>query len=327
MSPASTPPASNKKFLIISVLAHIGLIAAAIIVSKLTFTPEVKPIEVSFVSEEQLESMIAEAQVAQANPVLEPPSADVEPEVVDAINEPFFENLRPLFSDSSEPEPTMDQPVEPVSKTKPLIEPSTEQDLSEWAQRMQENNEELQQKKQRDERLRERQRDQQQQNLKDQQQAQRDKQKSEREQEKRELERLKAEQNKPQEPTKKAADKPSISAEDFMGEVNNELSKQPPARNSSQDKSTAESFYARMKQKIEGNWNDSSPQTFVIPVTINLSRSGAVIRARVQKSTGNAEIDERLEKAIYDSSPLPISDDPYLYNKFFKQFTVNFETR
>lgn len=56
--------------------------------------------------------------------------------------------------------------------------------------------------------------------------------------------------------------------------------------------------------------------------SVTLLPGGAVLNARLVKSSGNAAYDDAVERAIIKSDPLPLPPDPALFN-LFREFSLN----
>lgn len=61
-----------------------------------------------------------------------------------------------------------------------------------------------------------------------------------------------------------------------------------------------------------------------VNLRIGLVPTGQVVNVTIVKSSGNAALDRSVEQAIYKASPLPVPDDPRLFERSFRNFLFTF---
>lgn len=79
-----------------------------------------------------------------------------------------------------------------------------------------------------------------------------------------------------------------------------------------------EKYRAVIRQKVSRNWirpaGVSSGKQCV--VRVRLVAGGEVVNAEVVKSSGDAAFDRSVESAVYKAAPLPVPDDPEMFDYF-----------
>jgi colicin import membrane protein len=82
-------------------------------------------------------------------------------------------------------------------------------------------------------------------------------------------------------------------------------------------------YIALIRNKVSQNWLQLGFQKGLkCTVQVNLIPSGDVVNARVTVSSGNAQFDDSVLKAVHKASPLPLPKDPVLLNEMR---VINFE--
>ena len=74
----------------------------------------------------------------------------------------------------------------------------------------------------------------------------------------------------------------------------------------------------RIERQVKRNWtrNTNHSDGLSCTVRVQLSDGGRVTSVRVIKSSGNDLFDRSAEDAVRKSSPLPVPDDPLIFQKF-----------
>jgi len=87
-----------------------------------------------------------------------------------------------------------------------------------------------------------------------------------------------------------------------------------------------DSFRGIIRQKVERNWIQPTGSIAGLScvVQVNLIPGGEVIKAKVIKSSGNSLFDSSVERAAQKASPLPLPDDPALFN-YFRTLEFHFQ--
>lgn len=80
----------------------------------------------------------------------------------------------------------------------------------------------------------------------------------------------------------------------------------------------ADKHKAVIRQKVSRNWLRPAGASSGLQcvVRVRLVPSGEVLEAVVVRSSGNAAFDRSVENAVYKASPLPIPQDPELFDYF-----------
>lgn len=79
-----------------------------------------------------------------------------------------------------------------------------------------------------------------------------------------------------------------------------------------------EKYKAVIRQKVSRNWVRPASITAgkQCVVQVRLVAGGEVISAEVVKSSGDAAFDRSVESAVYKAAPLPVPDDPDVFDYF-----------
>ena len=77
-------------------------------------------------------------------------------------------------------------------------------------------------------------------------------------------------------------------------------------------------YIALIKQKVSRSWSPplGAAHGLQCVVNVRLTLSGDVLSATVVKSSGNAFFDRSVENAVYKAAPLPLPEDPALFDNF-----------
>jgi len=77
-------------------------------------------------------------------------------------------------------------------------------------------------------------------------------------------------------------------------------------------------YKAMIRQQVSRNWNHplGVPKGLKCVVRVRLTPSGQVLSAMVVTSSGNPIFDRSVENAVYKAAPLPLPDDPSLFDNF-----------
>ncbi|MHB8623598.1 MAG: cell envelope integrity protein TolA [Sulfuricaulis sp.] len=82
--------------------------------------------------------------------------------------------------------------------------------------------------------------------------------------------------------------------------------------------SEVDKYTALIKQRVNRSWNRpvGEPQGFKCLVRVSLTPSGEVLSVTVVRSSGDAAFDRSVEYAVYKAAPLPLPEDPSLFDNF-----------
>ena len=77
-------------------------------------------------------------------------------------------------------------------------------------------------------------------------------------------------------------------------------------------------YKALIRQRVSHSWSRplGSAKGLKCTVRVRLTQSGGVLDAKVIKSSGNPVFDRSVENAVYKAEPLPLPDDPGLFDNF-----------
>jgi colicin import membrane protein len=73
-----------------------------------------------------------------------------------------------------------------------------------------------------------------------------------------------------------------------------------------------------LEQRVNRSWNRpvGVARGLKCEVLVKLTPGGEVLSARVERSSGNAVFDRSVENAVYKAAPLPLPEDPTLFDNF-----------
>jgi colicin import membrane protein len=95
------------------------------------------------------------------------------------------------------------------------------------------------------------------------------------------------------------------------------------AARSNARQSEVERYLALIQQALENNWNKPAnldPSIYSL-LHVQIGPGGVVINVSIAKSSGNPALDSSARAAVFKASPLPVPDDPDLFNAF-RQITL-----
>jgi colicin import membrane protein len=77
-------------------------------------------------------------------------------------------------------------------------------------------------------------------------------------------------------------------------------------------------YTALIRQRVTNNWNRplGAVKGLKCEVHVRLTPSGGVLSANVVRSSGNAVFDRSVENAVYKAEPLPLPEDPTMFDNF-----------
>ena len=77
-------------------------------------------------------------------------------------------------------------------------------------------------------------------------------------------------------------------------------------------------YKALISQQVSRSWNRpaSVAKGLNCVVRVRLAPGGKVLKAAVVRSSGNEIFDRSVENAVYKAEPLPLPDDPTLFDNF-----------
>ena len=90
---------------------------------------------------------------------------------------------------------------------------------------------------------------------------------------------------------------------------------------------TVEKYKALISQRVNNYWNRpvGVAKGLKCVVNVRLAPGGEVHSANVVTSSGNALFDHSAEYAFYKAAPLPLPDDPILFDNFFREINFVFD--
>ncbi|MHB8535090.1 MAG: cell envelope integrity protein TolA [Sulfuricaulis sp.] len=77
-------------------------------------------------------------------------------------------------------------------------------------------------------------------------------------------------------------------------------------------------YKALIRQRVSRSWSRplGVAKGLQCVVSVSLTPSGEVLAATVVRSSGNSSFDRSVENAVYKAAPLPLPDDPTLFDNF-----------
>ena len=82
--------------------------------------------------------------------------------------------------------------------------------------------------------------------------------------------------------------------------------------------SEVDKYRSLIRQRVSRSWNRPMgvAKGLKCVVSVRLAPGGEVLSANVVRSSGNATFDRSVENAVYKAAPLPLPEDPSLFNNF-----------
>lgn len=82
-----------------------------------------------------------------------------------------------------------------------------------------------------------------------------------------------------------------------------------------------------IREQVSSNWSRPLdwPQGRECEVEVQLIPSGQVVATRVTRSCGSVVFDRSVELAVEKASPLPVPEDPRIFDRHFRRFTFVFK--
>ncbi|MCR4347190.1 MAG: cell envelope integrity protein TolA [Sulfuricaulis sp.] len=82
--------------------------------------------------------------------------------------------------------------------------------------------------------------------------------------------------------------------------------------------SEVDKYRSLIGQRVSRSWNRPMgvAKGLKCVVSVRLAPGGEVLSANVVRSSGNATFDRSVENAVYKAAPLPLPEDPTLFNNF-----------
>ena len=82
--------------------------------------------------------------------------------------------------------------------------------------------------------------------------------------------------------------------------------------------SAVDKYRALIRQRVSQSWNRpvGVAKGLKCVVSVRLAPGGEVLSARVVRSSGNPIFDRSVENAVYKAAPLPLPEDPTLFDNF-----------
>jgi colicin import membrane protein len=90
------------------------------------------------------------------------------------------------------------------------------------------------------------------------------------------------------------------------------------AAQSARAATAVDKYRALIRQRVSQSWNRpvGVAKGLKCVVSVRLAPGGEVLAARVVRSSGNAVFDRSVENAVYKAAPLPLPEDPTLFDNF-----------
>jgi colicin import membrane protein len=87
-------------------------------------------------------------------------------------------------------------------------------------------------------------------------------------------------------------------------------------------------YKALIQQRVIRSWNRpvGAAKGMKCVVSVRLTPGGEVLSATVVQSSGNAQFDRSAEYAVYKAAPLPLPQDPSLFDNF-REFNLDFNPK
>jgi colicin import membrane protein len=114
--------------------------------------------------------------------------------------------------------------------------------------------------------------------------------------------------------------------EQLLAEESERARARAEAAHSARAVSEVNKYKALITQKVSRNWSRpmGAAHGLQCVVKVRLTLSGDVLGATVVRSSGNALFDRSVENAVYKAAPLPLPEDPALFDNFREiEFTFN----
>ena len=82
--------------------------------------------------------------------------------------------------------------------------------------------------------------------------------------------------------------------------------------------SEVDKYRSLIRQRVSRSWNRpvGVAKGLKCVVSVRLAPGGEVLSANVVRSSGNTTFDRSVENAVYKAAPLPLPEDPTLFNNF-----------
>ncbi|MEJ2761644.1 MAG: cell envelope integrity protein TolA [Gammaproteobacteria bacterium] len=137
-----------------------------------------------------------------------------------------------------------------------------------------------------------------------------------------------AEQKRIEEQQRKAeAERKRKAAQKALQEQLAEEQRKRDAEQAKQDQKTIYLYGERIKQAIRQEFNTVGlPDGLSCVFVIRMIPGGQVVESHIEKSSGNPVFDRRAETALSKASPLPVPDNPRLFEKM-RQIRLTFEPK
>ncbi|MEM7026806.1 MAG: cell envelope integrity protein TolA, partial [Pseudomonadota bacterium] len=134
--------------------------------------------------------------------------------------------------------------------------------------------------------------------------------------EEKELKEKEAEKKRKEEAEKKRKEEEARKQRELEEALQAELEAEQQAIQDQQDLSEIQKYTILIGRTIEGQFNRLGlPDGLSCEILIRLLEGGNVADVSIAKSSGNELFDKRAEDAVYKASPLPVPDEPRVFNK------------
>lgn len=150
-----------------------------------------------------------------------------------------------------------------------------------------------------------------------QEQVQEEKMQQEVQQEQQKQEKLKQEKLKQQKQKQLAEQLKNQQQQELQKQIEQEQHQLADA-SAKQNQSEIDKYRALIVQAIQQNWivPDSIDQSLSCELSIQVGPGGAVLSVQIARSSGNAGLDNSAKTAVLRASPLPVPEDPTLFDQF-----------
>jgi colicin import membrane protein len=134
-----------------------------------------------------------------------------------------------------------------------------------------------------------------------------------------EAERLRkeAEEKKRAEEERKRKEEEERKRKEAEEALKKQIAAEEAAAQARRDAGVISEYVSRIAAAIQREFNTAGlPPGLSCTLRIRMTPGGEVVAARIEKSSGNAIFDRRAELAVSKASPLPVPEDPRLFERF-----------
>jgi len=109
-----------------------------------------------------------------------------------------------------------------------------------------------------------------------------------------------------------------ISEQSLQEQLAAEESARQQAAAAARAASVVDQYRSRIRQQVSRSWNRplNVPKGLQCNVKVRLAPGGEVLAVTIVRSSGNTVFDRSVENAVYKAAPLPLPEDPSLFDNF-----------